>query len=196
VAIEYDRAQTPHHNGPTYVMPAALLAEFIVQMKHETIFSNDGGGTDGLGAYRYTLWRDVRDLRTSRPEEYLMIIGLNPSTTTAIEDDNTILTCIRVTRRLGFGWLLMANLFALRETLPENMKQHPAPIGPDNDRILLEYATGAGLILCAWGCDGSHLNRASAIAKLLAGYKLHCLRKNRDGSPGHPLYLPALTPEP
>ncbi len=36
-------------------------------MKHETKFSNDGG-TDGLGVYRYTLWRDVRDRTTSRPE--------------------------------------------------------------------------------------------------------------------------------
>src|SRR5437870_4548934 len=112
-------------------------------MKHETLFSNDGGGIDGLGTYRYTLWRDVRELMTKRPDDYLMIIGLNPSTATALEDDNTIRSCIRVTRRLGFGWLLMTNLFALRETLPEEMKQHAAPIGVDNDAILLEYAASA-----------------------------------------------------
>jgi|SRR6202035_4315503 len=123
-------------------------------MKHETLFSNDGGGIDGLGMYRYTLWRDVRGPMISRPEEYLMIIGLNPSTATATEDDNTIHSCIRVTRRLGFGWLLMTNLFAFRETDPKIMKKHPVPIGPDNDRILLMYAADAGLILCAWGRRG------------------------------------------
>jgi len=173
------------------------LAAFKQQIKHETIFSDDGGGIDGLGAYRYTLWRDVRDLMTqARADDYLMIIGLNPSTATETEDDNTNRSCIRVTRRFGFAWLLMTNLFALRETSPEQMKQHAAPIGADNNGILLEYAAGAGLILCAWGCHGSHLNRADSVARLLAPYKLQCLRKNRDGSPKHPLYLPALDPKP
>lgn len=165
-------------------------------MKHETLFSGDGGGIDGLGAYRYTLWRDARDLMTKRPNDYLMIIGLNPSTATDTVNDNTIRSDIRVTRRLSFGWLLKTNLFALRETLPEQMKQHVAPIGARNDSILLEYAAGAALIICAWGKHGSHLGRAVAVSKLLAPFKLHCLRKNLDGSPEHTLYLPALEPEP
>jgi hypothetical protein len=160
-------------------------------MKHETLFSNDGGGIDGLGTYRYTLWRDLRSQTVSLPDEYLMIIGLNPSTATATRDDQTIRSCVRATRKLDFGWLLMTNLFALRERQVSVMKQHTAPVGPHNDRMLLEYASGAGLILCAWGCDGSHLNRGNEVKKLLAGHKLHCLRKNLDGSPTHLLYLSA-----
>jgi hypothetical protein len=171
------------------------LTAFKSGMKYEALFSNDGGGNDGLGTYRYTLWRDLRNLTASFPDEYLMIIGLNPSTATATKDDNTIRSCIRAARRLGFGWLLMVNLFALRETLPPIMKQHAAPIGENNDRILLEYACGAGLILCAWGRDGSHRNRGNEVKKLLIGQELHCLRKNADGSPAHLLYLPVLEPQ-
>jgi hypothetical protein len=163
-------------------------------MRHDTLFSCDSGGADGLGTYRYTLWRDVRDLMTRWPDQYLMIIGLNPSTATGTEDDNTIRSCIRVTRRLSFGWLLMTNLFALRETQPEIMKRHPAPVGPDNDKILVRYAAQAGFIICAWGKHGSHQDRARDVQSLLGSHPLHCLRKNKDGSPEHPLYLPKLSP--
>jgi hypothetical protein len=59
----------------------------------------------------------------------------------------------------------------------------------DNDRWLKEIAAKAGLIVVAWGKHGAHMDRAQAVLKLLAGYKLYCLKVNDDGSPQHPLYI-------
>lgn len=69
------------------------------------------------------------------------------------------------------------------------------PVGPDNDRWLRESAARAGVIVAAWGKPGSHRDRDLEVMAMLPN--LHYLQKNKDGSPGHPLYLPGhLTPVP
>lgn len=120
-----------------------------------------------------------------------MVIGLNPSTADETQDDPTIRRCIDFAKRWGFGSLCMTNLFAWRDTDPSEMKKALGPIGPENDHWLSEVAQQAGMILAAWGKDGSHLNRAQLVTEALP--PMHCLRLNQDGSPGHPLYIPADT---
>ena len=120
-----------------------------------------------------------------------MVCGLNPSTADETKDDPTIRRCIDFAKRWGFGALCMTNLFAWRDTKPENMKSAAEPIGCDNDRWLLHCAKGAGLVIAAWGKHGSHLGRASKVLTMLP--TVHCLRTNGDGSPAHPLYIPATT---
>ena len=155
--------------------------------------------------YRYTLWREwsVGDtlLFAEPPKEkivtppgdfkYLMVIGLNPSTADETKDDPTIRRCIDFAKRWGFGALCMTNLFAWRDTKPANMRKAAEPIGAENDRYLLECARGAGLILAAWGKNGSFMRRDTAVLSLLPS--VHRLRLNDDGSPEHPLYIPATT---
>lgn len=138
--------------------------------------------------YRYTLWRDWSDLMVPSTG-YLMIIGLNPSTADETQDDPTIRRCIGFAKAWGFTALCMTNLFAFRATDPKDMKAAADPIGPDNDHHLHEKAAGAGMVLAAWGNHGSHLGRAAQVIKTISN--LHCLRANADGSPQHPLYLPA-----
>jgi len=48
-------------------------------------------------------------------------------------------------------------------------------------------------VIAAWGKNGSFKNRDAAVCGLLCEAKLHCLHKNDDGSPEHPLYIPADT---
>lgn len=152
--------------------------------------------------YRYTLWREWDcDLLTGTADDlphssqFLQVIALNPSTADETKDDPTIRRCIDFAKRWGFGALCMTNLFAWRDTLPANMKKAEDPIGPDNDQWLTDCAKGAGLILAAWGKHGSYLHRADLVVRLLArnGATVHCLRTNGDGSPQHPLYIPADT---
>ncbi len=157
--------------------------------------------------FRYTLWREWAasdesfDLfdgcnegeRGNRLGEYLMVTGLNPSTADEEKNDPTLNRVVDFGKRWGFGAVCMTNVFAYRDTLPENMKRAADPIGPGNDRWLLETAAGAGMILAAWGAHAKHLGRADAVVKLLSQFKIHCLRKNKDGSPQHPLYIPADT---
>jgi len=85
----------------------------------------------------------------------------------------------------------MTNLFAFRSTDPRGMRRASNPIGGDNDAWLLRCAAGAGIIIAAWGKNGAFMNRANAVTKVLP--VMHYLRLNDDGSPEHPLYIPAIT---
>ncbi len=157
--------------------------------------------------YRYTLWREWDcDLLTGCADdlahagEYLMVIGLNPSTADETNDDPTIRRCIGFAKSWGYGALCMTNLFAFRATDPEVMKRTLAPEGETIDsntsrncQWLLETAKGAGMILAAWGKHGRHRDRAAAVVRMLDLYPIHALTLNADGSPKHPLYVAANT---
>ena len=152
-------------------------------MKGKTVFSP-------CRAYRYTLWREWIG-----GEGYAMFVGLNPSTADETQDDPTIRRCIAFAKAWGYAGLCMTNLFAFRATAPKVMKAAADPVGPENDRYLLALASRAGVVVAAWGANGTHLGRSSEVLKLLP--KLQCLSLTKDGHPGHPLYLrKTLTPIP
>lgn len=122
-----------------------------------------------------------------------MFIGLNPSTADEVKDDPTIRRCVAFAKDWGYNALCMTNLFAFRATDPAVMLAAPDPVGPDNDRHLVNLSRGAGVIVAAWGTNGAFLGRDREVQALLPG--LHCLRKTKHGHPSHPLYLPGtLTP--
>ena len=139
------------------------------------------------GLYRYTLWREF-DLTNSR---YVMFLPLNPSTADATEDDRSVRRMVDFAKRWGFGAMCVGNLFAFRATEPAVMKAAVDPVGPHNDAALLALASQASLIVAAWGTDGAFRSRADDVARLMP--KLHCLVRNKDGSPRHPLYVRAET---
>ncbi len=140
--------------------------------------------------YRYALWRIWdRDLPA------VMFIGLNPSTADARIDDPTLVRCMGFARDWGYGGVYTANLFAFRATDPRDMKAARAPVGRDNDRVIVDLATRVDKVIAAWGNDGIYLDRAEAVRALVPG--LHYLKMNRSGQPAHPLYLPkGLLPQP
>ena len=148
--------------------------------------------------YRYSLRRDI-----GGPGGPLLFIMLNPSTADETEDDPTIRRCIGFATAWGACELFIANLFALRATDPDEMKAHSAPIEPDIDGILNDFAIGYlarhvqrgdGAIVCAWGNDGAHRHRGSEVRRWLRSVlpsdaRLLCLGVNGTGEPKHPLYL-------
>lgn len=131
--------------------------------------------------YRYALWRRWDD---SRP--FVMIVGLNPSRT---EDNPTITRCTNFARSWGFGGVCVTNLFAYRAAVPSEMIAAADPVGEENDAWLARLSRDAGLIVAAWGNDGSFLNRSGYVKSLFSG--LHCIKMNKSGEPAHPLYLKA-----
>lgn len=134
------------------------------------------------GLYRYTLTRQWGH------GEFVMFVGLNPSTADAMIDDPTIRRCIGFAKTWGFAGLLMGNIFAWRATDPRKMLSAADPVGPGNDTFLRLMASQAALIVAAWGAHGGHLGRDVAVRAMLP--RLHFLRLTKDGHPGHPLYLP------
>ena len=131
--------------------------------------------------YRYALWRTWDD---SKP--YVMFIGLNPSTADETVDDPTLIRCMNFTKSWGYGGVCMANLFAYRATDPADMKAAENPIGSQNNKWLKALAEDAGLIVAAWGNDGSYLGRSEQVKKRLPD--MQCLKMNKSGEPAHPLY--------
>lgn len=138
--------------------------------------------------WRYTLTRHWAD-----PVRIVAFIGLNPSTADEANDDPTIRRIIGFAKDWGFDGLLMLNAFAYRSTDPQGLKIVTDPIGPDNDRHLVESAAKAEIVVACWGNPGLWFGRQAQVVKLL-GDKLHCLGKNQNGTPKHPLYLPKSAP--
>lgn len=168
-------------------------------MNRETIFSPDR-------VYRYTLWREwgVKFEGKTQPlfeplkpslNDYVQFIGLNPSTADETKDDPTVRRCIDFAKQWGFGAMCMTNLFAFRATDPKAMKVRSFPEGEGNIEWLCKIGANAGLIVVAWGSHGAHYHRDQMVLNILRGnnLKLHCLGRNQDGTPKHPLYLPKTT---
>lgn len=143
------------------------------------------------GTYRYVLWRRWDPTRPAS-----MIIGLNPSTADARNNDPTIRRCIRFARDWGSGGLIMTNLFAFRATDPSDLKKAEDPVGPRNDFWVRSISATCPVLVAAWGNDGAWQGRSTQLCQRL-GHRLQILRLNKSGEPAHPLYLPAgLRPRP
>lgn len=136
------------------------------------------------GEYRYLLSRIWDD---GMP--FVGFLMLNPSTADASFDDPTIRRCIGFARQWGYGGLFVANLFAIRGADPTIIKMHSNPVGPDNDTAIIGMADSVSEVICAWGAHGSHLSRDESVCRMLAGRRLSTIKRTKDGSPGHPLYV-------
>lgn len=143
--------------------------------------------------YRYYLWR-IWD--TSK--KYSVFLMLNPSTADETVDDPTIRKCMGFGHRWDAGGIIVVNLFAYRSTSPAALKKVEDPVGPDNDKHILNIMSVKNRPnICAWGSHGVLLDRASHVTKLLrsGGVELNYLRMTeRSNQPGHPLYIPYETP--
>lgn len=156
-------------------------------------WSGDAAISD-CGTYRYLLQRnwDVR-------KQAVCFVMLNPSTADASQNDPTITRCMQRAITLGFGQMEVVNLFALRATDPRELRKHHAPIGPENDDVILGSAQVCEMVICAWGAHGTLFRRADRVLTMLrkAGVAPHALKLSKDGHPCHPLYLPySLQPMP
>lgn len=142
------------------------------------------------GRYRYLLERKVG--LQSRSALFIM---LNPSTADAHDDDPTIRRCKAFAKTLNCGKLAVVNLFAYRATKPKVLLGAPEPIGPENDRWIARAADDAkksgGVVVCAWGAHGRHMDRDKQVLELLDSWDVEpvSLAETAKGMPRHPLYL-------
>lgn len=136
--------------------------------------------------YRYSLTR-IWD----RAGKRVLFVMLNPSTATEVQNDPTVERCERRARALGFGSFSVTNIFAWRDTDPFKMRKASDPVGPHNDKAILEAAALSDTILCAWGTHGEHLGRGPAMEAILRGQPkpLFHLGLSKAGHPKHPLYI-------
>lgn len=160
------------------------IADTTVQMATSTI--RRSAILSGCRRYRYVL---EREWRADLPG--VLFIALNPSTADGHQDDPTVRRCIGFAQSWGFGKLAIANLFALRSANPTILLCDDDPIGPENDRWLIELAGRFTLTVAAWGAHNSVKDRAADVLEMLIN--VHHLGLTNAGHPKHPLYLPKTT---
>ena len=128
-----------------------------------------------------------------------VFVMLNPSTADNQADDPTIRRCVAFAQRLGFDKLIVVNLFAFRATDPKAIIRAPPdsdPVGHENQRHINRALDEAGMIVCAWGAHGGHLDQDETMLGWIesANWKnapVVALGLTADGFPRHPLYLRA-----
>ncbi len=147
-----------------------------------------GGKAD---EYRYRL-----DRLWNSGKPVALFVLMNPSTADPAFDDSTVAKCCRFAQAWGiYGGIVVANTFAYRCTDQKRLLEIPDPIGPDNDKHILEMAKNAAIVIFAYGKPHKKMrSRGPALAKMLiekANIQPHFLRLLKDGmTPEHPLYLP------
>ena len=140
-------------------------------------------------AHRLKLWR-IWDI--TKP--MVAFCMLNPSTANEIENDPTVERCQRRAKMMGFGSLVIVNIFSYRSTDPQELYKslNILDISPfENDDTIIDVALKAKMFVCGWGKHGKLYGRGDAVLKMLnsRSIKTYALKINKDGSPAHPLYI-------
>ena len=144
--------------------------------------------------YRYTLTRKTGLVEPQTKMASITFVMLNPSTADANADDPTIRRCVGFAKKWLAEELIVLNLYAYRATEPAELRFVDDPVGPMNELFLSTALWQAAGVVCAWGANA----HPDEVAKLRANAAEHdcalwCLGTNKDGSPKHPLYIPAET---
>lgn len=151
------------------------------------LFNNESGAVfSNDRKYRYVLWRIWDD---TKPK--IMFIGLNPSTASEDLDDPTIRRVKRFAADWGYGGVYMTNLFGIVSPDPSILIESGLDIIGDNDRWLIDISGKCEAILFAWGAFQEAEDRAKRVVAMFED--AICLGVNKNGSPKHPLYIPAST---
>ena len=142
---------------------------------------------------RFRLWRIW-----AKDFPLLVIVGMNPSKADENDNDPTVERCARRADLLGYGGIEMVNMLDIIETDSRKLDQMPSDLrcSSANSQVLRDAITharaGRADILCGWGKPGQKYGAVAwfATQAARADVTLFCLKRNKDGSPVHPLYQP------
>lgn len=158
------------------------------ERRHKTLTGETGATFSDCERYRYKLWRTWSD------GPWLNFVMLNPSTADERTNDPTVERCQVRATKLGYGSLIVTNLFAWRSTNPKALKPlGQSAIGTENDAVIRKVAEMASMVICGWGNGGKLFGRSTQVVAMLRKHcpdKLHCLKLSGEGQPVHPLYQP------
>jgi hypothetical protein len=91
---------------------------------------------------------------------------------------------------MGFGGMLIVNLFAIRSEDPSIIETHPNPVGPENDQHIQAAVDDASAVVAAWGVAGSttYRERAQTVVDRIED-DIYALTLTAAGHPHHPARL-------
>ncbi len=146
------------------------------------LFENNGAEFSECRKYRYCLWRIWDD---TLPK--IAFIGLNHSTANENVNDPTIRRVISFAKLWGYGGVYMLNCFPYISTNPNDLKDFGNT--STNDRWIKEISLKVEEFIFAWGNFDVAKERGLELNKMYP--HSNCLQANKNGSPKHPLYVPA-----
>lgn len=139
-------------------------------------------------------WRYVLRHRWSLDGDIPLIVMVNPSTADELTLDPTLTRCAGFMRDLGFGGMVIANLFAYRTPYPAVLRRAAKAgvdvVGADNDMWLERLALEHMVRIAAWGNNGVFQGRAAAVLGSGVLGDVWCWGTNDNGTPKHPLMIP------
>jgi hypothetical protein len=178
------------------------------QVRNEVVYLAGFGAGGAESQFRYTLSRvwgtATPDLFNQQPfpdrsGQHALFIMLNPSIADAFQDDPTVAKCMRLARRWGYEGVEVRNIFALRSTDPNGLRVCKArgedPVGGTvNDTAIMSAVLNprTGIIIAAWGNDGSISGRSQIVRGMLrqTGRIVYAFSISKKNEPEHPLYQP------
>ena len=156
------------------------------------------------GRYRFMLrrWWDGRTGGSLRGG--VCWIMLNPSTADGDKDDPTIRKCVGFSSQWGYRSLVVVNLFALRATNPNVVRDAlrgcesaiealEVTGGLTNARAIADAMFESELIVAAWGAPPWAASLGREVGKT-PGVEVKCLGRTKSGAPRHPLFVAYKTP--
>lgn len=140
--------------------------------------------------YRYRLERDV-----SLDGIVYAYFGVNGSTATAVDDDQTVTKWIGFTKLNDGRRFIVGNAFAYRATDVGELGQAWDPIGPENDTHLDQIIHDADILVPCWGSRTKLPKRLHGRLDALrdrlfaSGKPVKIWGLSKSGDPLHPLML-------
>lgn len=145
--------------------------------------------------FRYRLDRDL-----GIPGLVFAYLGVNGSTADGDEEDHTTMKWNQFTRQNGGGRYIVGNPYAYRATDVRELASAVDPIGPENNRYLLQILLEADVIVPCWGSRGKLPKHLRPRLDTLRGWIFNTKKPVKifgltaSGDPKHPLMLPYSTP--
>lgn len=161
---------------------------FIKQ--HHTLIQQSEAHFSDCEKYRYWLRRDW-DLS----REAISFLMLNPSTANEVDNDQTIERCQRRAIAMGYGSMIIVNLFPFRMTDSTQLNTENDLLGDlaEADNCIIRAVQASAITVCGWGRHPLAAPRGQAVLLKLKNARLQdkvkYLQFNADNSPQHPLYI-------
>jgi hypothetical protein len=165
-------------------------AIIMIIKQHNTLIQQSEAHFSDCEKYRYWL---RRDWDVDKPA--ISFLMLNPSTANEIDNDPTIERCQRRAISMGYGSMIIVNLFPFRMTDSSLLNTVDNLLGDNTeaDDCILRAVQLSEMTVCGWGKHPLAAPRGNDVAAMLTKenlqHKVMCLQLNADNSPQHPLYI-------
>ena len=162
----------------------------LIIKQHNTLIQQSEAHFSACEKYRYWLRRDW-DL----DRDAICFLMLNPSTADEVDNDPTIERCQRRAITMGYGSMIIVNLFPFRMTDSTQLNTIGDLLGDasEADNYILRAVQETSITVCGWGKHPLAATRGQNVLLMLKNanlrHKVKCLQLNADKSPQHPLYI-------